>query len=37
MWIAAKQQLAEVVWLMSMLTGLSLISVAIAAAAVTIV
>jgi hypothetical protein len=36
MWTAAKQQLGELLWLVSMLTGLSLLSVAVAAAALAI-
>jgi hypothetical protein len=37
MWSSAWQQIGEVVWLMSMLTGLSLVSLGVAAAAVVIV
>jgi hypothetical protein len=36
MWSTALQQVREVVWLMTMLTGLSLISLAVAASALAI-
>ncbi len=37
MWTAARRQVGEILWLLSMLTGLSPLSVAVAAAALVVI